>query len=345
MNQYRNIADKNLVFAEYFNSEIETRKGGGIPTGTVTFSQGYAAFTTDGVISFSDPVYNVKSVRLVVDLDSTTEDILKLSSSHSIEASSGALTATGFSSPTLYVDGSATNVISTGKTEIIATTATGFTADDILVGYKSAYLEGKVYSLELYNKVLTSEEVANLYSGARYRDIQHNTSDHSLLLDISSHEGVIIEKSDQNTITDTDVEVFKEGDIRVMQFNGSSSHIASTLSDNVDTIVMWVKPKTATESIVDLGSSNTITISSDTLTAGWADDVYVNGTSANTVKHGEWNMIACRVDSSLALTAIEIGKVSTSYYEGMLDRIQFFTGKLSDAELSQIYTANKHRYF
>ena len=161
--------DKNIVFQEYFNSEQETRRNSGVPSGTVVFNQGLAEFTTDGKITTSNPVYGIKSIRLIVDLDTITEDIVQLSASHSIEAASGTVTATGVSSPTIYINGSAGATIDTNKAEIVVTTATAFTADAIIIGYISAYLEGKIELLEFYNKALTDDEVLNLYNDARYK--------------------------------------------------------------------------------------------------------------------------------------------------------------------------------
>ena len=254
------------------NSEQECRKQGGVPSGTVSFVDGEAVFTTDGKITVSKTIRDIKSIRLITNLDTTTEDILQLSSSsgaggwvsptgkeddawsdaaniydgniltsgaestngqsvtltiastscskirinaglvaggatnlkievyysgsfhqihsglltedtwqeiavgsteditkvklttntginsevwelelwnavsgsRSIEAATGTLTATGVTTPTIYIDGSAGSTIGTGKTEIVVTTATAFDADDIILGYISAYLEGKI---------------------------------------------------------------------------------------------------------------------------------------------------------------------------------------------------------
>jgi len=156
--------------------------------------------------------------------------------------------------------------------------------------------------------------------------------------------GVVRELTDVNTISNTDVVEFKDGAIRVMSFNGTSSIIESTLSNDVNTIIAWIKPKTDTESIIDLGGGNTITVASGVLTAAWADDLYVNGEAGTAIQHGEWNMIACRVDSALSLTAIDIGLASASYYDGLMSDVIFVDGVVTDAELSQIHTSQKALY-
>jgi len=336
--------DKELLLGIHFNDEQSIRRLSGTPSGTYSFSQGEVTFTTDAKIAFSNPVYGIKSIRLIVDLDSTTEDILNLSASHSIEAGAGTVTATGVSSPTIYVDGSAASTITTNKAEIVITTTTAFDADDIVAGYVSAYLEGKISLIEFYNVTLSTESISNLYNDARYVVPNLNSNGRQVILDVNAFSGVALEISEQNTITQANVANFKDGNTRVAQFNGTSSLIESTLADDVNTISFWCKPKTDTVSIIDLGGGNTITIASGVLTAAWADDLYVNGEAGTAIATNEWNHVVCRVDTALALTAIDIGKVSTAFYGGLLSDIKFVDGIVSDAEISQMWSSNKMKY-
>lgn len=166
----------------------------------------------------------------------------------------------------------------------------------------------------------------------------------SKILHVTARDGVVLEKTDQNTITASNMSVFKDGSIRVMDFNGASSVIESTLADNVNTISFWCKPNSADESIIDLGGGNTITIASGVLTAAWADDIYVNGQSGTAILHPEWNHIVCRVDTALALTDIDIGKISTAFFDGKLSDVIFVDGIVSDNKISQMYSSQKHLY-
>ena len=165
-------SDKDLLLNVPLNDEQEVRRQWGIPSGTIAFEYGYVSFTTDGKIELSQSVYGIKSVRLIVDIDTTTEDVIQLSSTYSISVSGGTVTATGFSTPTIYVDGIATSTVTAGKAEITITTATSFIADNIVLGYISSYLEGKIYEVQLYNIVLDSNATINLYNDARYKEPQ-----------------------------------------------------------------------------------------------------------------------------------------------------------------------------
>lgn len=171
------------------------------------------------------------------------------------------------------------------------------------------------------------------YSIDRKQEIAH----------ISASRGVIEERWD-NTLTITNSSVFKEGQIRVIQCNGTSSVVETTLADDLNTLSIWIKPKTADESIIDLGGGNTVTIASGVLTAAWADDLYVNGVAGTAIQHGQWQLISCRVDTAITLTDIDIGKISTAFYDGFWNDLSLVNGIVTDAELNQQWTSTKMLY-
>lgn len=166
-----NIEQSRIVFYEPFLSEQDVRINNGTPTGTVLFINGRIELSTDGKITYSGVRRGVKTVRIVLNLDSTTEDIIQLTSSHSITVSGGTISATGFSAPTIYVNGTATSTITATKSEIVITTDTAIDVDDLVIGYVSGYLEGKLELVSFYNYSFIAAEISNLYEGKRFRDI------------------------------------------------------------------------------------------------------------------------------------------------------------------------------
>ncbi len=78
--RYSSEQNKSL-FRFTANSESDCRKQGGVPSGTVSFIDGEAVFSTDGKITVSKTIRDIKSIRLITNLDTTTEDILQLSGS------------------------------------------------------------------------------------------------------------------------------------------------------------------------------------------------------------------------------------------------------------------------
>ena len=130
----------------------------------------------------------------------------------------------------------------------------------------------------------------------------------------------------------------------VMSFNGSSSLIETTLSNDVNTILFWIKPKTANESIMDLGGGNMITIVNDRIVADWAEYIYINGEYGTDVKHTEWNLVCLRTDPNIALTIVDIGHVHPTHFKGMLAEIIFIDGIVTDVEISQAFSSSKMLY-
>ena len=104
-----------------------------------------------------------------VDLDdNTTRDIIDFDGgTHVISADgSGDIVATGFVSPTIFINNSSVDpAISTGAwTNIIVTTATGFTASALIIGFETTWLDGDACKLRLYSDVKTEAERDIIYN-------------------------------------------------------------------------------------------------------------------------------------------------------------------------------------
>jgi hypothetical protein len=108
----------------------------------------------------------IKTISFWFNPDSTDESILQLSSSANVKLVAGAITTTGFTSPTIYVNGVATATTTSGWQEITITTATGITANDIELGrVGSDYFAGSLDEVRFYNRTLGSSEAASYSHG------------------------------------------------------------------------------------------------------------------------------------------------------------------------------------
>ncbi len=110
----------------------------------------------------------VKSVSIWVNLDdNTTRDIIDFDGgTHVISVDgSGDIIATGFSSPTIYINNDSADpaIAADIWTNVIVKTATGFTASNLVLGYETTYLDGDMANVRLYDDELTDGERYILY--------------------------------------------------------------------------------------------------------------------------------------------------------------------------------------
>ena len=123
---------------------------------------GSIASTTVGSVSST-----VKTVAFWVKPNSTTaQSIMDLDgASANIKLVSGTVTANGFTSPTIYVDGAVTSTLNNKNWHhVVVTTATAVNASSVSLGAaSSAYFSGTLDDLRMYNRALSASDVTRLY--------------------------------------------------------------------------------------------------------------------------------------------------------------------------------------
>lgn len=160
----KSMGDLQLFREDFLNAQ-RVVDNGGVLVGAPTVDNGVVLNGTSQSITYERPFVGVKTVKITVEATTTTEDIMDLDGgTHTVEVGAGTITATGFSTPTIYVDGAATATLTTAKSTIIITTATAFDATALNIGKETTWLDGKVYRVELYSEAWTAEEVADDYN-------------------------------------------------------------------------------------------------------------------------------------------------------------------------------------
>lgn len=95
---------------------------------------------------------DIKSFKIICRIDNDTKDIVDFDGgTHYLKVNAGTLSAEGFVSPTIYVDGEAGTAIVTGKQHVIEVrTATAFTVSALRLGYAgNSYFHGIIDELEI----------------------------------------------------------------------------------------------------------------------------------------------------------------------------------------------------
>ena len=114
---------------------------------------------------------------------------------------------------------------------------------------------------------------------------------------------------------------------------------------NIKTLSFWINPKTTTEQIME-GAANDklIHINSGTLTYPEFDDAYIDGVNTNTLVANKWQFVTIVSTTDVDFSAMTIGLNNATYGDMRLGRKRAFTGQLTLAEHTQIYTSEKFYY-
>ena len=331
--------DKSVQFTETFNSESDVESNNGTPT-DVSFNNGFASFNgSSSVITYPGIARSLNTITFLVLLNSTTEDIITLSASHSITVSSGTISANGFSSSTIYVNGTQTTTVTSGCwLRITIVTSTSFSSNDIQIGFVSSYLDGSVDNLNIYNRALSSNEVELLYENALYREPVFENE----IISIDSRNGGIFDKYD-NSITNTDVLEVIESGIYHQSYNGVSSKLEVGNLGEIKSISFWIFYNGTNQSVLTIdGGTNNLTITSDTLSS-LGDNRYVNGLDTDALSIG-WNLVTIISAAGLNATDFIFGNESTNFFTGKTNIIKISLNELSLKTHTQLYNSTKN-YF
>ncbi|MEK7104734.1 MAG: LamG domain-containing protein, partial [Patescibacteria group bacterium] len=107
----------------------------------------------------------VQSVDFWVYPITTTEYFVDLNGSAYVWANAGTVTATGFTSPTIYVNGAVSSVVVAGQWQHIAvTTGTALNASAPKIGKTTTnFMEGNIDEARVLSRVLSADEIAETY--------------------------------------------------------------------------------------------------------------------------------------------------------------------------------------
>ena len=177
---------RGCLFSELFESSAKVALNRGTITGILTFPNPNQALFSGTQKIVYPTILGIKTVSFWITLTSTTESIIKLTSSHSISVSSGTLAATGFSSPTIRVNGVATTTITTARSFVEIDTATAIDCNDIQVGYIAAFGNFKMEALKFWTSQLTLQEALDYFQNSTFN--YRNKAVLDLPMDLASYD-------------------------------------------------------------------------------------------------------------------------------------------------------------
>ena len=158
-------------FEEKQGSAANDTSGNG-NSGTLTNAPKYASGRIGSSLSFvsassqsvdvSNTINGVKTVSFWVKPTSATSSMIALTGSAYISASTGTISATGFTSPTIYVNGRVSSILTPNVwQQVIVATGTGINGTAIKFGLaNSSYFNGLIDEVKVYNYAFSASQVA-----------------------------------------------------------------------------------------------------------------------------------------------------------------------------------------
>lgn len=127
----------------------------------------FVAASTD-YFSTATTISGIQTVSFWTYNASTTDEYINLTASAYITSSNGTVSATGFTSPTIYVNGVESGTLTANAWNLVTvTTGTAINANQFEVGRaNSAYNNGKIDDVRVYSRALNNNQITQLYNWA-----------------------------------------------------------------------------------------------------------------------------------------------------------------------------------
>lgn len=130
-----------------------------------------------------------------------------------------------------------------------------------------------------------------------------------------------------------------------VEFDGSDDFIevGDTTATDVRTISFWLYPSLASDDVLQLSSTNSIALSSNSLSVtGFGNEtIYVNGSESSGISTNDWSYVTVVSDSNIDADDVEIGRVGSGYYAGKIDHLKLYDYARTPAQIAYDYNRGK----
>ena len=314
-------------------------------------------FDGGDLVNVSTTVAGVQSVGFWVKPTSTSASMVALNGSAYITASSGTITATGFTGAIVYVNGISGGTLVANTWQYVEVTSTAaISASAITIGTaNSAFTTGFIDDVKIYPYTRTAAQVKLDYNQGAQAALGGNTTiggppgflSNGLVgywkLDESS--GNAADSSGNGlTLTNNATTTYVTG-----KFSNGSEHVPASLQylntattiAGVKTVSFWVNPDVTGNYYIDLdGGTNYISDTAGTLAAtGFTSpSIYINGAVSSTVTANVWQLVTITTNTAISASAFAVGKIGSNYFDGTIDDVRIYNRTLSPTEVRQLYS-------
>ncbi|MBU3935409.1 LamG domain-containing protein, partial [Patescibacteria group bacterium] len=250
----------------------------------------------------------------------------------------------------VYLNGS---LISSGQTSSAYSRVFSNTYIGNVPGIASpVYFDGKIDQVRIYNYARTPAQIAWDYN--RGKPIAHYKMDEcqgATIADWSfnNHPGTLSigASGTQNSIGTCSVGTSAAwtngvtGKINSsLNFDGTDDYLSvGNIGTSATALSFWLKPASTTQSIAEISASDNVTISSGTVsvTGFGTETIYVDGRVSSTIPNTAWHHVTVVSSASIPANTVNIGKVSSTYYSGLIDDVKIFNYALTSDQVKTLY--------
>lgn len=263
-----------------------------------------------------------------------------------ITVSSGTISATGFSSPTIYVNGKVSSTLVTNRWQHVAVvTSTAVTTNFMVFGNSSAtYLTGFLDDIRLYTGVRSATQIAGDYTArgsikgvsgqlgqASTAYLNDGLVGYWALNETASPALDLSSNSNSGTWTSTPTNARGKFKIAISLASASSQYITVTDSSSLSpssqvTLTSWINPTTNVTSrsmvVKDTAYRMTTNASSQLVCEVYSSGAWLTAATGSTaLTAGSWQHVACVYD----------GTRINAFVNGVLNGTSIVSGSINDS--------------
>ena len=320
---------------------------------------GFDGINDKVMISATTPVVN--TVVFWVKATTTTASFLKLNDVARISASNGIVSASGFSSSTIYVNGTVKSDMTANAWYMIAiTTATAINATSTIIGFSNnQYFGGYIDEVKIYPYARTADQIKQDYA-AGLAGMKSNTGVSATFGSASDKwlsDGLVgYWKMDETATTSGAIDSSGNGNDGIYYgdasttagkfgnggvFDGFGDHVDFSLNNDIRTISFWLKADNLTNNYFFFfpSSLDHVEISNYHITTGNINSlVYIDGIAITSVNDYNWHHIVIITETAIIGNSMHIGDMQgPPYYIGQIDEVRIYNRALSPREVRHLY--------
>lgn len=309
-------------------------------------------------------IATVKTVEFWVNPTSSTASFMDINVTTPayVSSSAGTVSATGFTSPTIYVNGVSGGTLTTNAWNHVAViTNTALTGSAIKIGRANGTsLTGKMDGVRIFDYPRSTAQVAWDYN--RGAPVGHWKMDECQGTTINDSSGNSLagtltvgatgtQTTAGNCVTANTAAAWYNGRVgkrnASLNFDGTDDYVAvGNTGKTVNSVSFWIKPSSTTQNILDLNGTQTVTLSAGTLSANGftSPTYYVDGIATSRIADTNWHHVVVTTATGFSAGAMDIGRVATNYFTGQIDDVRIYNYALTAKQVQELYNGGAARF-